>query len=436
VPPSSNRTTLGVVFLVLFLDLVGFSIVFPLFPAMLDHYAASGWLHHAMGWLEQTFPAMDHGQRAALFGGLLGAVYSGVQFIMAPWWGRLSDRIGRRPVLMFSIAGNLAAYALWVISNDFTLFLISRILAGVMTGNVAVASAAVADITSTENRSKGMAIVGMAFGLGFILGPALGGLGYHYLPRLEHIPVFAALGFHPFSMPALIAFTLGLVNLLWAWTKLQETLDPAHRSEPVIRPINPLLLFGRSHGVALGMVNLSTFLHTLFFSGLEATLVFLVAQHLGFSPVDNGFLFVYMGFEAALVQGMVFRRLAPRVGSRRLVLIGLAFLSPGFAAIALIDWWPHTWLLISAVTVLTVGTGLVFPGLTTMASLAAPAADQGWAMGGFRSANALGRALGPLLGAIVYFAVAPAGTYFVCAVGVFIPLILVARLRVGGPPPR
>jgi len=425
------RTSLGVIFLVLFIDLIGFSIVFPLFPAMLDHYSASGWLHEVMGWLEQTFPHMDHGQRAALFGGVLGAVYSGLQFIISPWWGRLSDRLGRRPVLLVSIAGNTVAYALWVFADSFTLFLVSRMLAGIMTGNVSTANAAIADVTTPETRSKGMAMVGMAFGLGFVLGPALGGLGYTYLPRLDEIAWLKELGAHPFSGPALIALALGLTNLVWAALRLHETVDFTKRSEEPLRTINPLKLFSRERGVVLMTVNSCTFLHSVLFAGLETTMVFLAAQRLGFTPMNNGYLFAYMGLEAALVQGVIFRRLAPRIGQRRLAVAGLAFLCPGFAIIGLVDWWPHTWLLVTGVTVLTVGTGLVFPSLNTLASLAAPAGHQGWALGGFRSANALGRAIGPLLAASIYFLLTPAAPYFLGAVGILIPMVLVSRLKVG-----
>ena len=430
--PKQHRTTLSVVFLVLFVDLIGFSIVFPLFPALLDFYAATGWLHEVMHWLESTWPAMDHGQRAALFGGLLSAVYAGLQFLISPWWGRLSDRIGRRPVLLASIAGNAFAYALWFFAGDFTTFLIARIIAGTMTGNVSTANAVVADITTPENRSKGMAVIGMSFGFGFILGPALGGLSYEYLPRLDHIAWLKDLGVNPFSMPALIALILGLWNLLWTWMRLDETRDPVHASaHSTGRTVNPLKLFSASRGEIPATVNRSTFLHALLFAGLETTMVFLAAQVLGFLPHHNGILFAWMGFEAAMVQGLIFRRLAPRLGQRRLAVAGMSFLMPGFLLVGLVPLFPHAWLLVLGVSVLTLGTGLVFPALNTLASLAAKAGEQGWALGGFRSANALGRALGPLLAAFAYFWIAPSAPFLIGAVGFVIPLILIARLKVG-----
>jgi MFS family permease len=171
--------------MVLFVDLVGFSIIFPLFGHMLEYYTThdQGLLGWAMGIVDSWFPMGEKWQRAALFGGLIGACYSGLQFLAAPFWGRLSDRIGRRPVLLISCAGNTLAYLIWIFADDFTVLLVSRLLAGAMTGNVSAANAAVADISTPQTRARGMGILGMAFGLGFILGPAIGGLSYGGWPR-------------------------------------------------------------------------------------------------------------------------------------------------------------------------------------------------------------------------------------------------------------
>lgn len=424
-------TSLGVVFLVLFIDLVGFSIVFPLYGDMLSYYAAhdQGLLKWAMDGVYRLFPVTDHWQKAALFGGLIGAAYSTLQFIAAPYWGRLSDRIGRRPVLLASIAGNTVAYAIWFVAGNFTVLLVSRLLAGVMTGNIATANAAVADVTTPETRARGMGMIGMAFGLGFILGPALGGLST-LVPRLDDHPALAALGVNPFSVPALIALSLSALNLVWAWFRFHETLPVARRdTETAPRPLNPLRLFSGDQGSVAAVVNFSFFLFTLLFSGFEATMVFLSAQKCGFTPAANGGMFVWMGVVSAGIQGGVFRRLAPRVGHRAMALAGLGAVIPGFALIALVDWLPHTWLLIAGASLLAVGTGLVFPSLNTLVSLSAAPARQGLVLGTFRSAGALGRAIGPLLAALIYFALRPAAPYLLAAVGVLVPLALVARLR-------
>ncbi len=428
--PRAN-TTLGVVFLVLFIDLVGFSIVFPLFAQILIFYTAhdQGILAWAMSWVDRVYHVESVQQRAALFGGVLGAVYSGLQFVCAPIWGRLSDRFGRRPVLLASITGTTIAYGLWIFAGDFTLLLLSRLVAGVMTGNVSVANAAVADITTRETRARGMGFIGMAFGLGFILGPAIGGLSYEFLPRLDSPE---ARFLNPFSMPALIAFLLSAFNLVWALARFRETLPPERRtaaSDGGGRTANPAQLFSPALGVGVARINLAFMCHTLLFAGMEATLVFLSAERCGFGPGGNAGLFVWMGFLSAMVQGGIFRRLAPRVGQRVLTMAGLIVLIPGFGVVALVDWFPHVWLLVVGVTVMAAGTGLVFPGLNTMASLAGDPRRQGWVMGTFRSAGSFGRALGPLLGALVYFSIRPGAPYLVGAIGMLIPLALIARLK-------
>ena len=422
---------MGGIFLVLFIDLVGFSIVFPLFAHLLDHYAAqgSGLLASAMAVAERVVPVSGHWQRAALFGGMLGAFYSLLQFVAAPWWGRLSDRVGRRPVLLASIIGNTLAYLVWIFAADFTLLLLSRLLAGLMTGNTSAATAAVADISTPATRARGMGMVGMAFGLGFLLGPAIGGLSYELLPRLDQIDVLAALGANPFSTPALVAFLLSLTNLLWVYFRFRETLPPARRQvDAGERSASPLVIFAPTLGRATVTVNSAFALHILLFSGMEATLVFIAAQRCGFSVFDTTWLFVAMGLVTAAVQGGVFRRLPPGTDQRRVAMAGLLALMPGYLGIALVNWLPQAWLLYLGVCVLSVGTGLVFPALSTLASLAADGANQGRAMGALRSAGALGRAAGPLLAAVIYFVWSPAAPYLFAAAGVVVPILLVQRL--------
>ena len=437
--PALPRASLGVIFLVLFLDLVGFSILFPLYPQMLDHY-----LHHhpgvlgpVMAWVDGTFPSATPLQRSALFGGLLGGVYSLLQFIAAPFWGRISDRVGRRPVLLLSLCGSVIAYVLWMVAGSFTVLLISRLLAGVVGGAAVMASAAVADSTPTPAaRAKGMALVGMAFGLGFILGPVIGGLTAAQAIRIDQGGL-AAWGFNPFSTPAAIAAALSLGNLLWALRSFHETLPPERRSirGEGERTANPLKLFTATHlGATIVMLNVVVLLHTGLFSGMESTLGFLATERLAFTPRDIGYLFGLMGFIAALMQGLVFRRLAPRLGAKPLAVLGFALLAPGFALIALVDGHPGLGLLVLGIVVLAAGTGLVFPALNTLVSLAADERNQGFALGSFRSASALGRAIGPLVAAIAYFSWSPAAPYWIGAIGILVPLALVAMMTVARPP--
>lgn len=425
---APRQTSLGVIFLVLFTDLVAFGMLFPLYAGLLTFYADGGhplmvWI---MGLIDSIHPGSSPTQRVALFGGVMAALYASLQFITAPLWGRLSDRIGRRPVLLVSMTGSFLANLLWVFSADFGLFVVSRVLAGALSGNVGVANAAVADLTTPATRGRGLAAIGMAFGFGFIIGPAIGGIASMEALRITWLGLP---GLHLFSTPALIAATLGAINLVWGITKFTETLAPELRGQPgAPRPLNPLQLIDPALG-AVRPINLACLLHTLIFSGLEATLVFLTAEKFGFDPLHNGWLFVWMGVISLIANGAVFRRLVAKTGPRPLTIAGLAAMAPGYLLVGLVDWYAALWLLVLGASVLSLGTGTVFPGLNTMASLAADPARQGWAMGTFRSAAALGRAGGPLLGAVVYFIWRPGATYLVCAAAVLLPLWLVWRVR-------
>ena len=179
-PPKSS-TGLLTILLTVFLDLVGFSIIFPLFPDMLEYYlgqeTAGGWLHRLILQLEDLSGLQGpEAQLAAtvLFGGLLGSLYSLLQFIAAPIWGALSDRRGRRAILIITISGTALSYVLWVMADNIWILIASRLLGGIMSGNISVATAAVADVTDSSSRAKGMGLIGAAFGIGFIIGPTFG----------------------------------------------------------------------------------------------------------------------------------------------------------------------------------------------------------------------------------------------------------------------
>jgi MFS family permease len=423
---------LGAIFLVLFVDLISFSIVFPLFPGMLEWYAGQSggllaWLMHPV---DLVFPNVDHWQRAALFGGMLGAMYAVLQFVASPFWGRLSDRHGRRPILLVSLSGSFLSNLLWVFSGDFGVLLLSRLLAGAMTGNIAVANAAVADVTTAANRSRGMAAVGMAFGLGFILGPAIGGQLAAW--RIDQaLPGLVPFGLNPFSTPALFACLLAAVNLAWVAWSFRETLAPERRGtgEGAQRSINPLAIFRNDLPARVHAVNIAFFSHTLLFGGLEMTLGFLATQCLGLGFAAIGMMFAGMGLGSALTQGVLVRPYGERIGMRRLAQIGFTLHVVGFTVLAMIPLHPSLTLLIAGVTVNAVATGLVFPSLATLVSLAAPPERQGFAMGTFRAASSLGRAAGPLILAIAYFA-NPAAPYWLGAVGMLVPLLLVRRISI------
>ncbi len=431
---KANRRVLGVILLTVFLDLVGFSIIFPLFPDMLEYYlgkeAPGGSLHSLITQLEQLSGMTGEKARIAatvLFGGLLGSLYSILQFVAAPIWGAMSDRRGRRNILVITIGGTAISYLLWIMADSFWLLVASRFLGGIMAGNLSVATAAVADVTDASNRSKGMGMIGAAFGIGFIFGPAMGALLslWDAPSTLPWVP-----GINPFSGPAIVAFVLAIANFVFVLKRFPETLtsgesDPTHAK----RPINPLGLLRPSSFPGVNRTNLLYFVFIAAFAGMEFTLTFLAKDRFGYTAAQNGYLFLFIGLIIALVQGGVVRRMAPKYGERNLVVIGLIMILPGLLLVGLAK---GQGMLYSGLFLLAAGSSLVTPCLTALVSLYTPDDRQGETLGIFRSLGSLGRAFAPILAAMIYWRFGSQWPYYGSAIVLLIPLALAVGLpRVG-----
>ncbi|HJO27082.1 MAG TPA: MFS transporter [Planctomycetota bacterium] len=430
-PTSSRRpghAALGLVVLTVFIDMVGFSIIFPLFPALLEHYLALEGQQSAIGRLVSFLADLSGGHFAVvtLFGGLLGSVYSVLQFLFAPIWGSLSDRIGRRPTLLFTLTGTALSYLMWVFAGSFRWLIAARLVGGLMAGNVSTASAVVADTSSPEERAKGMGLLGMGIGLGFVIGPALGGLASLWNP-IESFPAAAAYGLNPFSGAAAIALALSSLNAIWAFARLPETLPQgssaaSSEAQTSRRPLNPFRALGRLRFPGLLRTNSAWFLYLLAFSAMEFTLTFLAAERLRYGPGDIALLFVFIGLTIAAVQGGLVRRLAPRYGERRLVIVGLLLHLPAFALLARVSTTPQIY---GALFLMATGSALLMPCLSALVSRYTPADRQGLALGTFRSMGALARAGGPLLGGIIWWRLGSAAPYLGGALFMLLPLAIV-----------
>lgn len=433
-PPLDEKAkkTLKIVFLTLFLDLVGFSIIFPLFPALAEHYLTvdsdNFFLRLIFDGVEKLM-ASSGGAGAfsaiVLFGGALGAVYSFLQFLAAPLWGALSDKIGRRPVLLISVAGLAFSYLLWFFSGSFTLLILARFIGGIMGGNISTATAVVADITTKQNRSRGMAIIGIAFALGFIIGPALGGI-FSLIDLTKLYPALIEYGVNPFSMAALVAFLLSALNLVSIWKNFDESLPPAKRGKGELeRSNNPLKLFRPLPYAGVNKTNFGNFLFILAFSGMEFTLTFLAVERLAYSSLQNAYMFIFIGFIIAFVQGGVVRRFASKVGEKKMAIMGLIALIPGLLAIA---YTSSTALLYVGLFFLSVGSAMVVPCLTSLVSLYTPSEEQGRSIGIFRSLGALGRVFGPIIASLVYWKYGSAAPYMIGSAFLLIPIFLLMTL--------
>jgi MFS transporter, DHA1 family, tetracycline resistance protein len=385
---------MAVIFLTLFLDLVGFGIVLPLLPQFARQ-------HHAQEWQI----------------GLLMASYSLMQFFFSPVWGRLSDRIGRRPVLLISISGSAVSYLLFAFAPNLTLLFVSRLFAGAMAANIATAQAYVADITTEENRTKGMGMVGAAFGLGFVLGPALAGVLSHWA-RLN--------GHSPQVVVGIAASMFSLVDLLWAAARLRESLTPEIRAKAAAAIGTRLERMSAAlRNPALGLPILLFFLGTVAWSQLEPTLARYVQEHFQFDEARTGYMFAYVGVIVAVVQGGFAGRMARKRGEGRMVLTGALLLTVGLACVPAAK---SVTQLYAILAILAVGQAMVVPALQSLVSKAAAAEEQGSTLGVSQGFSSLARVIGPSLGGVL-FGFAHAIPFWSASGLMLLVVLLASRLR-------
>lgn len=432
-PPLDDKAkkNIKLVFLTLFLDLIGFSIIFPLFPALAKHYLTVDSDNFFLQLIFSSINALtDVGGTTisgiVLFGGALGALYSLLQFIAAPIWGSISDRVGRRPVLLLSIFGLFLSYVLWIFAGSFTVLILARIIGGIMGGNLSVATAVVADVTQENNRSKGMAFVGIAFAFGFIFGPALGGI-CSLLDLSAVYPSSIKYGINPFSTPALLAAALSLINLIFIASRFEETL-PQDKRKVVTnkRVINPFKLLKPLPYENVNLTNYSYFIYITAFSGMEFTLTFLALERLSYSSMDNAYMFIFIGLLIAFTQGGYVRRKAHDVGEKKMAIQGMISVIPGLLIIAFAN---SSALLYLGLFFLAVGSAMTIPTLTSLVSLYTPAQEQGHSLGIFRSLGSLGRVFGPAIASIIYWKWGSHIPYVLGAISLIIPIVVLSRIK-------
>ena len=409
-PPSPQRRILGLIFLTVFMDIVGFSIIIPLFPHLLEHYIREGSAGTLIGSLNSAAEWMGGDtvfKKTVLFGGLLSTLYSLLQFVFSPIWGALSDRLGRRRILPITRAGNALSYLLWIFAAQFWVVVVTRLISGMMAGNIAVASAAAADITDEKDRTKGMAVVGIAIGLGFVFGPVIGGLASSV--QFAHGAAEGSFGLNPFSVPAAIAASLALLNFLLVVKFFPETLAPERRaSADAKRPSVFDLATVRS--AAVRRTSFANLVYQVAFTGMENTIVFLTLALFAYSPRDNAWLFLFNGACMIFAQGLA-RQLVKRLGQRKVVILGMLIAAGAFVCVALIPtptpttpspaWSEGAFYL--GLGLISFATGLILPSVSALVSLYSGADEQGRNLGILRSAGSLARVIGPVTAALLYF---------------------------------
>ncbi len=429
-PPLSPKakSTVKVVFLTLFLDLIGFSIIFPLFPKLAQYYLtidSENFFLKGLFGLINAFTNVGGStiSSVVLFGGALGALYSLLQFVAAPIWGGLSDKFGRKPILLVSVFGLFVSYVLWVFSGSFTLLLIARFIGGMMGGNISAATAAIADVTDYKTRSKGMAFVGIAFALGFIFGPAIGGL-LSLIDLTQLYPSLEAYGVNPFSMPALLAAVLSLLNLYLIVKNFKETLSAENRDlQENTRTFNIFKILKTQKRKEVSLTNYSYFLFITAFSGMEFTLTFWALERLNYSSLDNAYMFIFIGLIIAFVQGGYVRRKANLVGEKQMAMKGLFVIIPGLLIIAFAN---SSVLLYLGLFFLATGSAMAIPTLTSLISIYTPVSEQGQSLGTFRSLGALGRVFGPIIASLTFWKYGSMMPYALGAVFMLLPIFILS----------
>lgn len=376
---KTGKMALLLIFLTVFIDLIGFGIIIPLLPRFAVTFGAD-----------------------AVSVGLLVMSYSLMQFVMTPFWGRLSDRVGRRPVLLISMAASTIGYLLWGFAGSLTMLFASRIIAGIGNANIAVAQAYISDVTTAENRAKGMGMIGAAFGLGFTLGPAIGGA---LSPLGIHAVGFAAAGF-------------SLLSLLFAAFALPEPESRSQAGHDRFRTESGFIgrvLANKSLRVPLAIFFLSTFA----FANMETTLVLLASSWYDFKEADISWLFTFIGFVMVMVQGGYVGRAAKKVGEKKLILRGSLLVALGlFLTVAL----HQVWGLYVAMAIVAIGISINNPSNQSMLSKLADPAETGGVLGVGQSLSTLGRILGPIVGGLAYKYLGQESPYYLGAavmVGVF-----------------
>ena len=385
---DGGRRALGLVLLIVFVDLVGFGILIPVIPLYAEAFGASEFVV-----------------------GLLLASYSVTQFVFAPLLGRLSDERGRRPVLLLSLAGSVVAWTLFGLAGALWVLFLARLIAGAMGGNIAAAQAYVADVTTPENRARGLGLIGAAFGLGFVFGPAIGGL-VSSPPALEvaRAVLPGAVPVSEFTIPSFTAAAITALNFVAALFLLPET----NRERSATPDRSRLQALGDAlRAPALAGLVVAFFLASLAFSGMESMFVLFTKDVYGFGTTVNGYVLAYLGVIVAIVQGGLVGRAAARWGEKRLAMGGaavefLALVSLPFAPQlgsflpAAGPLGPELLALLGILAVLAVGNGFTNVSLTTLVSRSASEDEQGSAFGLTQSAASIARAVGPVAAGALY----------------------------------
>ena len=369
-----------ILFFIILLDIAGFGILLPPIMFVLENMGAG--------------PA---------YASFIIATYSIGQFIAGPFWGGMSDRFGRKPILAISLSGAFLAYLLMAMAKSPEMILASRAFAGLMAGNIATAYAAIADLTTPQNRAKGMGVLGAAFGLGFVIGPAIGGFLGGATPQTANI-VYPAIASAMFC-------ALAILSVVFLF---KETLDEKHRNEVKSKPRIGRMQALRKIAKHPVLIRFCLFIFLVSTTGalMDPVTPLLVGERYGWGPRNMGYIFIIVGLMIAAVQGGLVGRIAKTIGEKNMVRLAFSSIIIG---LSLIIFTPYPAGVVIGLCFTGVGTTLFTTGMSALVSHRSAPNERGMAMGVVQSMQSLGRSFGPLFAG--YFYVQWRGLPFAVGIG-------------------
>ena len=385
---QGSRSTLFILLSIVVVDLIGFGIVMPVLP----------------------FYARDFGVTATTLG-LLMMSYAAAQFVCAPLWGRLSDRVGRRPVILFSVAGTSASLLFFGLAESILWLFVARVLAGGFAANVSVASAYISDVTNEDERTRWMGMLGASFGVGFILGPIIGGL-------------LSPLGYR---VPMLVAAGLAFINLIYAAFSLKEPDRHVDRGATAVSASR----FSVLRGPEVRRLCLIYFVYSIAVSQLETIFAFFMIDRFEFDALEVAWIFVGMAIVMGGIQGGGMKPLSARYSEKQLAVTGSLLLGLGFVLLPSAPTWA---VLLLPLALAAVGRAITQPPLMSLTSMAATSDTRGVVMGTFQSSASLARVVGPVLAGLLYDLAEP-GPFYLAAALMGLAFLLSRRLPERGDEP-
>ena len=394
---NTNKKPLNLIFFIMLMDIVGLSILAPVAPYIVKRYS-------------------DNASMVTM----LTVIYAGAMFFAAPIMGKISDRVGRRPVLLVSVFGSAIGYFIFGIGGALWVLFLSRLIDGLTGGNLSTAAAYIADVSKPEERAKNFTLIGMAYGFGFILGPALGG----------------ALGQINVDLPLFFAGVVSLLSVGLIYFQLPESLPKEKREKTTLRPrdFNPFIAIGdMAHKPGIGILLLVSALFNFTFDGINSSLGIFVVDKFSALPWAIGLLFVMAGLATAFMQGTLVRTLIPKYGEKRMAIVALS--GEGIGAL-LVLLAPAFWMLFPIVFLQSAVVSFIFSALSTMAANRVAEHEQGQLAGVSAAVSGLVAALGPLWAGAVYDYVMPSAPLWMGAILLGIACLLMAQVRTAQAPKK